>query len=120
MVKNNREKAREEKAEYKKLKTTAKVFQSTRCSNCESQLTLPTVHFMCGHSYHDHCCFSSEKNEKDKECLKCQYENKRIFETKEQFDNKASDTKAFNEKLAESTNKFDVIADWLGKGLFKC
>lgn len=116
VIKNNRDKAREERLEYKKMKTTAKVFQSTRCSNCESQLTLPTVHFMCGHSFHDHCLLS-DKNEK--ECLKCSYENKRILETKEQYDNHLYDTKAFYEKMNESNNKFDVVAEWLGKGLFR-
>lgn len=116
VIKNNRDKAKEERLEFKKLKTTAKVFQSTRCSNCESQLTLPTVHFMCGHSFHDHCLLSDKS---EKECLKCAYENKRILDTKEQYDNHIYDTKAFYEKMAESSNKFDVVAEWLGKGLFR-
>jgi hypothetical protein len=28
------------------------VFQVTRCAACGGQLDLPTVHFMCKHSYH--------------------------------------------------------------------
>jgi len=30
----------------------AKVFSVTRCSQCNGQLDLPSVHFMCNHSYH--------------------------------------------------------------------
>lgn len=30
----------------------AKVFSVTRCSQCSGQLDLPSVHFMCNHSYH--------------------------------------------------------------------
>lgn len=31
---------------------TPKVFHSTRCSSCLGQLDLPSIHFMCDHSYH--------------------------------------------------------------------
>lgn len=29
-----------------------RVFHVTRCSTCAGQLDLPSVHFMCNHSYH--------------------------------------------------------------------
>lgn len=32
-----------------------KVFHVTRCSQCGGQLDLPSVHFMCNHSYHQRC-----------------------------------------------------------------
>jgi hypothetical protein len=31
---------------------SARVFQVTRCSHCGAPLDLPTVHFMCKHSFH--------------------------------------------------------------------
>lgn len=31
---------------------SARVFQVTRCSSCGLPLDLPTVHFMCKHSFH--------------------------------------------------------------------
>jgi len=32
-----------------------KVFHATQCSACGGQLDLPSVHFMCNHSYHQRC-----------------------------------------------------------------
>jgi len=34
------------------LTFSARVFQVTRCSACGAPLDLPTVHFMCKHSFH--------------------------------------------------------------------
>jgi hypothetical protein len=32
-----------------------RVFHSNRCTMCRESLTLPAVHFMCNHSYHQKC-----------------------------------------------------------------
>ena len=32
-----------------------RVFHVTRCSQCNGQLDLPSIHFMCNHSYHQRC-----------------------------------------------------------------
>lgn len=40
---------------HKKLKTQAQTFQETKCGTCGSQLSNPSVHFMCGHSFHENC-----------------------------------------------------------------
>lgn len=34
------------------IKNRTIIFQGSRCSACNSQLELPSVHFMCQHSYH--------------------------------------------------------------------
>jgi hypothetical protein len=57
----------EMKKEIVELKTTAKNFNQKECSNCDKKLTLPTVHFMCGHTYHDYCVESEGK----RKCVKC-------------------------------------------------
>lgn len=44
----------------------ARVFQMTRCSACAGQLDLPSVHFMCKHSYHQRCL-----GEDEVECAMC-------------------------------------------------
>ena len=43
-----------------------RVFQMTRCSACGGQLDLPSVHFMCKHSYHQRCL-----GENETECPSC-------------------------------------------------
>ena len=39
------------------------------CSECQDKLRLPSIHFLCGHSYHDGCCYINQNDEK--ECMKC-------------------------------------------------
>ena len=34
------------------IKNKTIIFQGSRCSACNHQLELPSVHFMCQHSYH--------------------------------------------------------------------
>lgn len=34
------------------LRNNTIIFQGSRCSACHRQLELPSVHFMCQHSYH--------------------------------------------------------------------
>lgn len=34
------------------IKSSIIIFQGSRCSACHHQLELPSVHFMCQHSYH--------------------------------------------------------------------
>lgn len=34
------------------IKNSTMIFQCARCSACNHQLELPSVHFMCQHSYH--------------------------------------------------------------------
>jgi hypothetical protein len=41
--------------------TRPEVFQVTRCAACGGQLDLPSVHFMCKHSYHQRSVFLSKK-----------------------------------------------------------
>ncbi|CAG2173313.1 unnamed protein product [Oppiella nova] len=59
------------------MKTSPKVFQATKCSACKHPLELPSVHFMCSHSYHQHC-FESYAAENDSDCPLCLPENKNL------------------------------------------
>lgn len=36
----------------KDLQTNTTIFQGSRCSICSHQLELPSIHFLCQHSYH--------------------------------------------------------------------
>ena len=50
--KANNEKIEKRKKDIHNLKTNAQKFQAQKCSACDMKLSLPSVHFMCGHSYH--------------------------------------------------------------------
>ncbi|OZJ06318.1 hypothetical protein BZG36_00723 [Bifiguratus adelaidae] len=85
-----REDIAHKREEIAELKNNATIFQVTRCSACGNQLDLPSIHFMCKHSYHSRCL-----PESDRECPKClpQY---RVLEQEEQ-------------------DGFGVIADYFSK-----
>lgn len=57
---------------------SAKIFQKTKCSMCNSPLELPSVHFLCGHSFHQHCLESFAESEA--ECPTCTPENRKVMD----------------------------------------
>lgn len=63
-----RNETREKQADIVALRDEdqTRVFQQTRCSVCHGQLDLPSVHFMCKHSYHARCLGHGEN-----ECPVC-------------------------------------------------
>jgi len=62
-------------------------------------------------------CVHIDKNER--ECSRCLTENNRILMMKEQYNTQVQDSNKFFEKMTQIPNKFDVIAEYLGRGLFK-
>ncbi len=66
-VEDNMSKIKKIKEEIVELRTTAKSFNQKECSLCDKKLSLPTIHFMCGHTYHDFCVESEGK----RRCVKC-------------------------------------------------
>lgn len=54
---------------------STKVFQVTKCSSCAAPLELPTVHFLCKHSYHHRCL-----GENERECPKCAPEHRLVLD----------------------------------------
>lgn len=57
LVESYRNETKEKERELKALANPEQpeVFQVTRCAACNTQLDLPSVHFMCKHSYHQRC-----------------------------------------------------------------
>lgn len=70
--KDDTEKMRQQ---IEEMKTSPKIFQASKCCGCNHPLELPSVHFLCGHSYHQHC-FESYAAENDFECPLCLPENR--------------------------------------------
>ena len=56
--------------EMVELKTAAKTFSQKECMLCTKKLSLPTIHFMCGHTFHDYCVESEGR----RRCPKCSTE----------------------------------------------
>jgi len=92
---------------------SARVFQVTRCTACGMPLDLPTVHFMCKHSFHQRCLPDID----DPECPQCAKENATIRDLRHQQDEWAERQDLFRAHLRDSDDKFGVVANWFGKGV---
>ncbi|PPQ83311.1 hypothetical protein CVT25_004051 [Psilocybe cyanescens] len=87
-----------------------RVFHVTRCSSCLGQLDLPSVHFMCNHSYHQRCIADNEA-----ECPACAREHGVIREIKLSNDKLADRHDLFLAEVQESG--FEAIASAFGRGV---
>lgn len=100
----------------KTLKTTAQLFQLKECTDCKKKLELPVLHFMCGHTFHDYCVPPSESAAR--ECPKCLVQSQQILEKKSQLLGQIENHEQFFKELRKSEMKFDVVAQYFGRGLF--
>ncbi|XP_061659657.1 vacuolar protein sorting-associated protein 11 homolog isoform X1 [Syngnathoides biaculeatus] len=104
------------RSEIQELKTSAKIFQKTKCNMCNSPLELPSVHFLCSHSFHQHCFESYADNEA--ECPTCAPENRKVMDMLRAQDQKRDLHDHFNRQLQSSHDGFSVVADYFGRGVF--
>ncbi|KAL3227882.1 hypothetical protein MRX96_003833 [Rhipicephalus microplus] len=103
--------------EMNDLRNGPRIFQDAKCSGCNHQLELPSVHFLCGHSYHQQCFENYAENDTDcPECLPQHSKVLDILRSQEQSRNLHED---FHHQLERSEDGFSVVADYLGRGLFQ-
>ncbi|KAG2070492.1 hypothetical protein BDR04DRAFT_1099977 [Suillus decipiens] len=88
----------------------AKVFSVTRCSQCSGQLDLPSVHFMCNHSYHQRCLLDHET-----ECPLCVRQHGVIQEIRRNNERMADQHELFLADVQD--NGFKAVASGFGKGV---
>ena len=60
-------------AEIEEIDHGARLVQPTKCAACHQPLDLPTVHFLCLHSFHPACLGDS-----DHECIVCAPQRRRL------------------------------------------
>ncbi|XP_054160559.1 vacuolar protein sorting-associated protein 11 homolog [Oppia nitens] len=99
------------------MRSAPKVFQATKCSACNHQLELPSVHFLCDHSYHHHC-FESYAAENDSDCPLCLPENRKILSQIHTLENVKNVNEMFEKQLQESDDCFTVISNYFSQGIF--
>lgn len=96
--------------------TRAESFQNTTCSSayCTQPLTVPAVHFLCKHSYHQDCLND------DGECRICAAENQHILSVRAGLGAKPGVHDAFDREMsrAKEGQGFATVAKYFGKGLF--
>ncbi|CAL4072132.1 unnamed protein product, partial [Meganyctiphanes norvegica] len=98
------------------IRTSATQFTATKCNICNNELELPSVHFLCHHSFHQHC-FESY-SESDMDCPVCLPENRKMLEVIKAQESHRSQHDQFHEQLERSSDPFSVVAEYLGRGVF--
>jgi tetratricopeptide (TPR) repeat protein len=100
------------------LATKPASFSATRCAACGSTLDLPTVHFLCKHSFHQRCLNVVEGQDTDEiECPKCAQQNEIIRQIRRQQEESAGRHELFTDELNRSSDKFGTISNWFGRGV---
>jgi vacuolar protein sorting-associated protein 11 len=104
--------------EIDELATKPASFSATRCSACSRSLDLPTVHFLCKHSFHQRCLNIAEGQEpNDVECPLCSQQNQTVRQIRRAQEESAGRHELFADALNRSSDKFGTIGDWFGRGV---
>jgi len=108
------------KSELADLETKPVVFQARRCSSCGRNLTLPTVHFMCKHSFHQECLNKPGVGTADDDkidCPICKPGNDTIRAIRRQQVESTEQHDLFKAALARSQNRFGTVSEFFGRGV---
>ncbi|KAK4494695.1 hypothetical protein PRZ48_014051 [Zasmidium cellare] len=111
-------------SELTQLSTQPTSFSATRCSQCSLSLDLPTVHFLCKHSYHQRCLNLPEEAtdvqdpELGIECPICAQQNRLVRQMREAQVEFAGKHGVFQESLkGAGRERFGVLGEWFGRGV---
>lgn len=94
------------------------IFQPTKCQACSGVLDIPSVHFLCGHSYHQNCFYNhSEGND---ECPSCAKTNQMLLDEIGSHEmSKSSLDDAENQAIMPGDDVFASTSRFFGYGLDK-
>jgi len=99
------------------IETSPRVFQASKCSCCNKSLELPSVHFYCGHSYHQ-ACFESYSAEHDTDCPLCLPDNNKLLNQIKQRKALKDQSQRLKEQLERpDSDVISVLSSYLSKGL---
>jgi tetratricopeptide (TPR) repeat protein len=122
MISECRADTTQKQKETEDLDTKPTSFTATRCSTCGITLELPTVHFLCKHSFHQRCLNIPEgwdvSNAPEVECPLCAPQNRIVRQTYEAQVESADRHELFLESLKQSErDRFGVLGEWFGRGV---
>lgn len=116
LTKKYRKDTEQLKTQLESLKSGTVVIQVSRCAACHHPLELPSLHFLCQHSYHQYCFQSFAENEN--ECPACIPENKNLLELLKAFEYNKDLHETFHSQLERAPDGFTVAAEYFGRGVF--
>ncbi|CAI7676120.1 unnamed protein product [Penicillium pancosmium] len=102
--------------ELSNLSSQPVVFQSRRCQSCGGTLDLPTVHFLCRHSFHERCLNNVDD---DAQCPVCGPQNSTLRAIRQRQVDSADQHDLFKAELSRSRDRFGVVSDFFGRGVMR-
>ncbi|KAL6238216.1 hypothetical protein BDW75DRAFT_201747 [Aspergillus navahoensis] len=102
--------------ELEQLGSKPVVFQARRCTSCNRPLDLPTVHFLCKHSFHQRCLNIVGE---DAQCPACAPENSTIKAIRRRQIESADQHDLFKAELQRSKDRYGVISEFFGRGVMR-
>lgn len=97
------------KAHIQRIQNEPLTFQSARCVICNKPLELPTVHFLCQHSFHQDCFKSYSESEC--ECPACGAQSRRA-------DANPRAAESLHARLHNEHDPYAVVSEYYGRSLF--
>ena len=88
------------------------MYLGIKCRACPHPLSLPAVHFLCMHSFHQRCVGD------DTQCPECAPELTKVKRIRGEMQESANQHDRFYKELEETPDGFKVVADYFGRGLF--
>jgi hypothetical protein len=120
LITSYRNETLEKRKEISDLASKPQTFNATRCSLCGMQLSLPTVHFLCKHSFHQNKCLNvtfAPDGSVEGDCPICRKDNDTIRAIRKAQDESADRHDMFEDALARSNDKFGTISEFFGRGV---
>jgi vacuolar protein sorting-associated protein 11 len=121
LIESYRKETEAKKKEMVDLESKPAVFQARRCSACTRNLTLPTVHFLCKHSFHQECLNKNDGSGQDvsggAECPLCKPGNDTIKAIRRQQVESTEQHELFKAALGRSSNRFGTVGEFFGRGV---
>ncbi|KAJ5584938.1 uncharacterized protein N7459_004738 [Penicillium hispanicum] len=102
--------------ELQNLSSQPVVFQSRRCQSCGGTLDLPTVHFLCRHSFHERCL---NRVDDDAQCPVCAPTNSTLRAIRQRQVDSADQHDLFKTELQRSGDRFGVVSEFFGRGVMR-
>ena len=120
LIESYRTETASKKAELADLSNKSTTFQGRRCSSCGGNLDLPTVHFMCKHSFHQRCLNSTaalDSTDRGSECPLCKPSNDTIKAIRGAQVEHTGQHGVFKSALERSSDRFGTVCEFFGRGV---
>jgi hypothetical protein len=98
------------------LQTEPIEFRGSICDACHQPLSLPSLFFLCKHSFHQDCIRSFSETEKD--CMVCRKRNTQLIDQMHMQNEGRNKNEVFQTHLIDSNEPFNVVADYFSRSLF--